>query len=51
VLRDLGFPDADELSAKAMLAMRINQPLEARALVAAAEGIGDPQVQPAGNIS
>ena len=32
VLRDLGFPDADELSAKAMLAMRINQLLDQRAL-------------------
>jgi predicted XRE-type DNA-binding protein len=32
VLWDLGFPDADELSAKAMLAMKINRLLEARSL-------------------
>jgi predicted XRE-type DNA-binding protein len=32
VLRDLGFPDADELSAKAMLAFKINRLLEAWSL-------------------
>ena len=32
VLRDLDFPDAEELSAKAMLAMKINQLLDARTL-------------------
>ena len=32
VLRDLGFPDAEELSAKVMLALKINQLLDARAL-------------------
>jgi predicted XRE-type DNA-binding protein len=45
VLRDLGFPDADELTAKAMLAKKINDLLASRGLtqVDAAAALGMPQ--------
>ena len=36
VLVDLGFPDADELSAKAVLALRLNEILDQRGLTQAA---------------
>lgn len=36
VLVDLGFPDADELSAKAVLALRLNEILDQRSLTQAA---------------
>jgi predicted XRE-type DNA-binding protein len=45
VLLDLGLPDAEELTAKVVLAKRINDILESRALTqsAAAELLGIPQ--------
>lgn len=45
VLFDLGLPDAEELTAKAVLAKKINEILERRALTqsAAAELLGIPQ--------
>lgn len=45
VLVDLGFDDAEELSAKAILAVKLNQLIDAQAMnqVAAAELLGMPQ--------
>ena len=45
VLFDLGFPDADELSAKTMLAMKLNAILDQRSLtqMQAARRLGMPQ--------
>jgi predicted XRE-type DNA-binding protein len=45
VLFDLGFPDADELTAKAMLAKKINDLLASRGLtqIDAAAALGMPQ--------
>src|SRR5687768_2199882 len=45
VLNDLGFPDADELAAKAILAKKINEILEKRGLSndEAAELLGMPE--------
>ena len=45
VLVDLGFPDAEELSAKVILAKKINDILESRSLTqsAAAQLLGFPQ--------